>query len=71
MPSPELHSLVGKLQRDPFDGHDLSPAQSWLLDVGFSELEYRRRRALRGGTLGAACHCWLCRPGEYAVDPEA
>jgi hypothetical protein len=63
-----LHGLAGRLCRD-FEDDALSYEQEWLLGCALSELEYRRRRALRTHHVLQACHCWLCLPlDEWSVE---
>lgn len=60
--SERLHSLGRRLQRQGFEGKDLTDGQEALFVQIISELEWRSRRKRRGYR---RCYCDLC-----AVDFE-
>lgn len=62
MESRNVHALAFRL-RNRFMVEGISSAEEWLLDACISELEYRRRRALRARSW-SACACELCKGGE-------
>jgi len=54
----QVHGLALRLRREG-QRADLTAQQEWLWRCCISELEYRRRRALRAGR-GKVCSCELC-----------
>lgn len=63
--SRNLHALAFRLRWE-YQDRGLSGPQEWLLDACISELEYRRRRALRCHSW-SVCSCELCVPATDQV----
>lgn len=55
----ELHAVGMRFNIDR-KTEDLSLEQEWLYDAIVSELEYRRRRAIRAHRWQEQCSCFLC-----------
>jgi hypothetical protein len=63
----DLHGVVGRfvrLQRT----QDLTPGQEWLLEIGFADLEWRRRTCY---PVWRSCSCQFCVPPFIDGDDDA